>query len=64
MTIHSSGQTIFSFTHIESITQDASEEVDEADGGASGMDRIDEVDGWASEEQAAGGIRKRGLWQE
>ena len=35
MTIHSSGQTIFSFTHIEVITLCASEEVDEVVGGAS-----------------------------
>ena len=37
MAIHSSGQTIFSFTHIEGITLGAGEEVDEVVGGASGM---------------------------
>ena len=34
MAIHSSGQTVFSLTHIEGITLGAGEEVD---GGASGM---------------------------
>ena len=36
MPIHSSGQTIFSLTHIEAITLGAGEEVDEVAGGASG----------------------------
>ena len=35
--IHSSGQTVFSFPHIEGITLGASEEVDELAGGAIGM---------------------------
>ena len=37
MAIHSSGQIIFGFTHIEDITLGADEEVDEITGGASGM---------------------------
>ena len=36
MAIHSSGQIIFSLTHIEGITVGAGEEVDEVSGGASG----------------------------
>ena len=42
LAIHSNGQTIFSFTHIEGITLDAGEEVDEVAGGASslGVDRV------------------------
>ena len=32
MAIHSSGQTIFNLTHIEGITLDAGEEVDEVAG--------------------------------
>ena len=54
--IHSSGQTIYSLAHIEGITLGAGEEVDEVAGGAGGMgvDRIGEVDDWASEGQAAG----------
>ena len=36
MAIHSSGQTVFSLSHIEGITMDASEEVDEVAGGANG----------------------------
>ena len=45
MAIHSSGQTIFSLTHIEGITLGVGEEVDEVAGGASGMgvDRISKV---------------------
>ena len=45
MPIHSSGQTVFGFSHIEGITLGAFEEVDEVAGGASGMgvDRIGEV---------------------
>ena len=59
MAIHSSGQTIFSFTHIEEITLGTGEEVDEVEeiaGGASGMrvDGIGEVGDRASERQAAG----------
>ena len=34
MAIHSSGRTIFSFTHIEEITLGAGEEVEEVSGGA------------------------------
>ena len=51
MAIHSSGQTIFSFTDLEGITQGAGEEIDEAAGGAGdmGVDRTG-----ASEGQAAG----------
>ena len=37
VTIHSSGQTTFSCTHIEGITLGAGEEVDEVAGGADGM---------------------------
>ena len=51
MTIHSSGQTIFSLTHIEGITLGAGEEVDEVAGGAGGMgvDGIDEIGDRASD---------------
>ena len=38
MTVHSSGQTIFSFSYIERIILDASEEIDQIAGGANGMD--------------------------
>ena len=43
--IHSSSQTISSFTHIVDITLGTGEEVDEVAGGASGMgmDKISEV---------------------
>jgi hypothetical protein len=56
LAINSSGQTIFSLTHIEGITLIAGEEVDEVAGGASGMgvDRIGEVGDRASEGNAAG----------
>ena len=37
MPIHSSGQTVFSLSHIEGITLSAGEEVDEVAGGAGGM---------------------------
>ena len=37
MAIHSSGQTIFSLSHIEGITLGACEEVDKVAGGASGI---------------------------
>ena len=50
--IYSSGQTIFSFTHIEDITLGTGEEVDEVAGGASAMD-VDRI-GEDSEGQAAG----------
>ena len=45
MAIHSSGQTIFSLTHIEGITLSAGEEVDKVSERASGMgvDGIGEV---------------------
>ena len=56
MAIHSSGQTISSLAHIEGITLNAGEEVDEVAGGAGGMgvDGIGEVGDSASEGQAAG----------
>ena len=56
MAIYSSGQTIFSLTHIEGITLGAGEEIDDVAGEASGMDvdRIGEVSDWASEGQVAG----------
>ena len=56
MTIHSSGQTIFSFSHIQGITLTTGKEVDEVAGGASGMevDKIGEVSDRVSEGQAAG----------
>ena len=49
-------QTVFSLTQIEGITLGAGEEVDEVVGRASGVgvDRLGEVDDWASEGQAAG----------
>ena len=54
--IHSSGQTIFSFIHIEGITQGVGEEVDGLAGGASSVcvDRIDEVGDRASEVHTSG----------
>ena len=56
MAIHSSGQIVFSFSHIEGTTQGAGEEVDEVARGASsmGVDKIGEVGDRASEEQAVG----------
>ena len=59
MAIHSSGQTVFSLTHIEGITLGTGEEVDEVAGRASGMGmvRIGEVGDRASEGQAARGMR-------
>ena len=56
MPIHSSGQTVYSLSHIEGITLGAGEEVDEVAGNESGMgvDRIDKVGVRASEGQAAG----------
>ena len=56
MAIHSSGQTVFSYTHKGGITLGASEEVDEVAGGVSGMavDKIGEVDDRANEAQATG----------
>ena len=57
MVIHYSGQTIFSFSHIERITLDADEEVDEVAGEVSGMgmNRIGEVGDRAGEGYAARG---------
>ena len=54
MIIHSSGQTIYSFTYLEGV--DAGEEVDEVTGGASGMVvyRIGEVGGRANKGEVAG----------
>ena len=48
---HSSGETIFSFTHIEGITLGAGEKTDEVAGGMISMhvDRIDEVGDRTSE---------------
>jgi hypothetical protein len=43
VTIHSSGQTVFSFPHIESITLGASEEVDQVVEGGMGVNRTGEV---------------------
>ena len=56
MIIHSSGQTIFSFIHIESITLGAGEDIDEVAGGANGMgvDRISEIGDRASKGQSTG----------
>ena len=53
---HSSGQTIFHFTHKEGITLGAGEKVDDITGGTSdtGMDRIDEVGDKTSKGQAIG----------
>ena len=50
------GKTIFIFPHIEGITLDAIDGVDEVAGGASAMDvdRIGEVNDRASERQVAG----------
>ena len=55
VTIHYCGQTIFSFTHIESIPLDAGEKVDEIAEGTSDMDvdKVSEIGGRASEGQAA-----------
>ena len=56
MAIHSTGQTVFSFSHLEDITLGAGEEVDEVAGGASGMgvNRIDEIGDRDSKGQVAG----------
>ena len=56
MAIHSSGETVFSPTHIEGITLGADEEVDEVAEGSSGMgvERIGEIGDRASERQVAG----------
>ena len=56
MAIHSSGQTIFGFTDIESIILGAGEVLEEFTGGITGMcvDRISEIGDRTSEEQAAG----------
>ena len=55
MPIHSSGQTVFSFPHIEGVTLGTGD-VNEVAGGVSvmGADRIGEIDDRASEGQAAG----------
>ena len=53
MAIHSSGQTVFSLTHIEGITLGAGKEVDEVAGETSGMG-VDEVGDRTSEGQAVG----------
>ena len=55
MTIHFSEQTILSFTHVESITLGAGEEVDEVAGGSNSIDVVREgyVGDRASEVQAA-----------
>ena len=57
MAILSSGQTVFSLTHIEGITLVAGEEVDEVAGGARGMGvhRIGEVG------DRAGGVYETGF---
>ena len=56
MAIHSSGQTIYSLTHIEGITLGAGEEVNKVARRANGMgvDGVGEVGDRASEGQAAG----------
>ena len=56
MAIHSSGQSIFSFPKIKGITLGVGEEVDEINGGASGMDviRIGKVGDRSSEGEAVG----------
>ena len=65
---HSSGLTIFSFTHIEGITLGASEEVDEFAGGGSDMsvDGIGKVDEGLVKDRLLGCMRQvlqQGLWQ-
>jgi hypothetical protein len=53
VTIHSSGQTVFGFSHIEGITLGVGKEVDEVVGASGlGMYRISEVGDWASEGQS------------
>jgi hypothetical protein len=56
VSIHSTGQTVPSLSHIEGITLGAGEEVDEGAGEASGMGaiRIGEVGDRVRERQAAG----------
>ena len=51
MVIHSSGQTVFSLSHIEGITLGVGEKVHEGAGGASvmGVDRIGKFGNRASE---------------
>ena len=53
MAIHSSGQTVFSLSHIEGIRLGTGEEVDEVAGGASGIggDRIGEISDRASKDR-------------
>ena len=64
MTSHSSEPTIFSFSHIESITLGAGEEVEEIFGGAIGLD----VDRTAQVADRLLGcieqVLQQGLWQE
>ena len=50
VTIHSSGQTVFDFSHIEVVTLGAGEEVDVVAAGASsiGVNRLVEVTGLSS----------------
>jgi hypothetical protein len=57
--IHSSGRTIFSFTHIEGIILGAGEVIEQVAGGGSGMgvDGAGEVGDRAREGQAAGVYR-------
>ena len=56
MTIHSTGQPTFSFSHIHGITLGSTEKIDEVAGGASrmAMDRIGEVGDRSSKGQVAG----------
>ena len=56
MAIPSSGQTVFSYTHIEGIKLGTDEELDEVAEGATnmGVDRIGEVGDRASEGQTVG----------
>ena len=66
--IHSSGQTVFSHSHIERITMGAGEDVDEVAGGASvmGVDRIGGlVSGLVKDRLLVcmGQVLQWGLWQ-
>ena len=68
MAVHSSGQTIFSFAHIEGITLGTGEEVDEVAGGPSGMgvDGIGELGDRTRERQVTGVYGAgftAGLWE-
>ena len=54
MTIHSSGEIVFDFSHIEGLTLSADEEVNKVARGASGMSVTGELGDRHTEGQAVG----------